>query len=70
MDASRNFESPSAFEEGSVNDGGTFDWIDEVNRIMSVGAVRLADDPSSYTDDFIRFTTEIRSVRPTQMLGE
>ncbi len=29
VDATRNFESPSAFQEGSVNDGGTFDWFDE-----------------------------------------
>jgi len=33
----------------------TVDWIAEVNRIMSVRAVRLADDPPGYTDDFIRF---------------
>ena len=31
----------------------TFNWIDEVNRIMSVRAVRLADDPPGYTDDYV-----------------
>lgn len=29
VDKARDFESSSVFQAGSVNDGGTFDWIDE-----------------------------------------